>query len=272
MKAIAFGQYYPTGSVLHRLDPRIKILMAFLYVIASFLGKNVLGFAMLLTAAFALILISKIPLGIILKSVRPIIFIMLFTMIINIFLTRGDTVLVEWRFIHIYTEGIYNAIFMTIRIFVLVIGMSILMTYTTTPIVLTDAIERLLSPLKQIVVPVQELATMMTTALRVIPTLVEDTEKIMAAQKARGADFTSGSLLSRAKALIPILVPLFASAFRRAEELATAMECRCYHGGDGRTRMTELHYHPKDFLWFLLTVSFCVLAVSCNYFGIGYTL
>ena len=272
MKAIAFGQYYPTGSILHRLDPRAKIIIALLYVICSFICKNVLGFALLLISAIALILISRIPLGTVLRSIRPVLLIMFFTMIINIFLTRGDTVLVEWRFVHIYAEGIYNAVFMMIRIFVLIIGMSMLMTYTTTPIMLTDAIERLLAPLKVLHVPVHEFAMMMTIALRFIPTLVEETEKIMAAQKARGADFTSGSLISRAKALIPILVPLFASAFRRAEELATAMECRCYHGGEGRTRMTALRYRAGDFVWLLGALLFCAFAVGCNYFGIGYTL
>ena len=271
MKSIAFGQYYPTGSVLHRLDPRAKIIMALLYVVCSFICKNVVGFALLLFGALALVTVSKIPIKMVMRSIRPLIFIMLFTMVINIFLTSGDTVLVEWRFIHIYTEGVYNAVFMMIRIFVLIVGMSMLMTYTTTPIMLTDAIERLLSPLKKLHVPVHEFAMMMTIALRFIPTLVEETEKIMAAQKARGADFTEGGLLARAKALVPILVPLFASAFRRAEELATAMECRCYHGGDGRTRMTELHYRATDFVWLTGVLLFCALAVGCNYFGIGYT-
>ena len=248
MKGIAFGQFYPTDSLLHRLDPRAKLIMALLYVVTSFLCKNVLGFAAMLALAFLLVLISHIPLGTVLRSIRPVLLIMLFTALLHIFMTAGDTLLFEWRFIHIYREGLYHAAFMMVRIFVLIVGMGMFMTYTTTPIMLTDALEQLLAPLKVLHVPVHEFAMMMTIALRFIPTLMEETDKIMAAQKARGADFTSGSLLSRAKALIPILIPLFVSAFRRADELATAMECRCYHGGDGRTRMTVLHYRLSDFV------------------------
>ena len=272
MREIAFGQYYPTQSLLHRLDPRAKLIMALVYVVTSFLCKNVLGFAALLMFAFTLVLISKIPLKTVLRSIRPVLFIMLFTALINVFLTSGETLVLEWRTIRIYREGLYHAAFMMVRIFVLIVGMSMFMTYTTTPIMLTDAIEQLLAPLKKIKVPVHEFAMMMTIALRFVPTLMEETDKIMAAQKARGTDFSSGSLLARAKALVPILVPLVVSAFRRADELATAMECRCYHGGDGRTRMTQLHYTTRDFLTIFGMLLFCAVCVSCNYLSIGYTM
>ncbi len=178
----------------------------------------------------------------------------------------------EWKFIRIYLEGIMNALFMIIRIVTLIIGTSMFLTYTTTPIALTDALERLLGPLKKIKVPVHEFAMMMTIALRFIPTLVDETDKIMSAQKARGTDFSTGSLLKRARALIPILIPLFVSAFRRAEELATAMECRCYHGGEGRTRMNILKYRPGDFVAIALMLLFGAGLVALNYLGIGYTM
>ena len=272
MNGFAFGQYYPADSLLHRLDPRAKLIMALLLVVTSFLCKHVFAFAALLAAAILLVLLSRIPLRLVLKSIRPVLFIMLFTSVVNIFLTGGETLLVSWRFIHIYREGLYKAAFMTVRILVLIVGMSMFMTYTTTPIMLTDAIEQLLSPLKKIKLPVHEFAMMMTIALRFIPTLVEETNKIMSAQKARGADFTSGSLISRAKALIPILIPLFVSAFRRADELATAMECRCYHGGTGRTRMTVLHYHAMDFVALAVIAVFGAGIILLNRLGIGYTM
>jgi energy-coupling factor transport system permease protein len=254
------------------MDPRMKVILAVVYIVATFLCKNVLSFAALLLSAFLLILISKIPMKIVLKSIRPILFIMAFTALINVFFTGGETPLFQWRFINIYLEGLYQAVFMVVRIAVLIIGTGMFLTYTTTPIMLTDALERLLSPLRVLHVPVHEFAMMMTIALRFIPTLVEETDKIMSAQKARGADFTSGSLISRAKALIPILIPLFASAFRRADELATAMECRCYHGGDGRTRMTILHYRVRDFVALLVMVAFGACIIYLNRLGLIYTM
>ena len=272
MKSITFGQYYPADSVLHRMDPRMKVILAVLYIVATFLCKNIFTFALLLLSAVVLILISKIPMKIVLRSVRPILFVMLFTALINVFFTGGETPLVQWRFINIYLEGVYQAIFMVVRSAVLIIGSGMFLTYTTTPIMLTDALERLLSPLRVLHVPVHEFAMMMTIALRFIPTLVEETDKIMSAQKARGADFTSGSLLARAKALIPILIPLFASAFRRADELATAMECRCYRGGTGRTRMTVLHYSAGDFVALIFMLAFGTAIVFVNRLGIGYTM
>ena len=250
MKGFAFGQYYPANSVLHRMDPRAKVICAVAYIVASFLCKNTFSFLLLILSALALILISRIPLRIVLRSVRALIFIMAFTAVLNIFwivdTTEGAVPLVDFWVIKIYAKGIYHAAFILIRILAMVIGTGLFLTYTTTPIALTDALESLLRPLAKIKVPVHAFAMMMTIALRFIPTIMEETEKIMSAQKARGADFTTGSLVSRAKALIPIIVPLFASAFRRADELATAMECRCYHGGEGRTKLRILKYRWLD--------------------------
>lgn len=273
MKSIAFGQYYPTESPMHRLDPRTKVILAVLYIVCTFLCKNLTGFIVLVASAVLLVALSRIPLKLVLRSLRPILFIIAFTSVINIFMTKGATLLTpeNWT-VKIYAEGLWNALFMVLRISVLIIGTGIFLTYTTTPIALTDALEQLLSPLKKIKVPVHDFAMMMTIALRFIPTLTEETEKIMNAQKARGADFSSGSLLKRAKALIPILVPLFVSAFNRAFELASAMECRCYHGGEGRTRLNVLHYRAADWLAMLLVVVFGVGLLFLNRYGFGYTL
>ncbi len=272
MKSIALGQYYPSNSVLHKLDPRIKIILAILYIVCSFLCKNIISFALLALSALVLIVIGKIPLKIVFRGLKMILIVLVLTSAINIFMTRGDILLFEWGIIHIYLEGIYSAIFMIIRITALVIGTSMFMTYTTTPIDLTDALEDLLSPLKKLKVPVHEFAMMMTIALRFIPTLVEETDKIMTAQKARGVDFSSGSLVSRAKALIPVLIPLFVSAFNRAADLATAMECRCYHGGDGRTRMKVRHVRFVDFIPLVLIIALGAAMVILNIVSIGYTM
>ena len=274
MNNIALGQFYPSGSVMHRLDPRMKIIIAIAYIVASFLCKNVISFALLLVSAFALILISRIPIKIVLKSIKAIIFIMIFTAVLNVFWTKGeaDELLLSWNFIQIYVSGIYNAIFIVVRIIAMIIGTSIFLTYTTTPIQLTDAIEQLLSPLKLLHVPVHEFAMMMTIALRFIPTIVEETEKIMAAQKARGADFTNGSLAKRAKALVPVLIPLFISAFRRAGELATAMTCRCYRGGKGRTKLNVLKFSYRDFLALFMIAAFIAGIVLLNVFAPGYSM
>lgn len=272
MKNISLGQYYPAKSYLHNADPRIKLIMALIFIVASFMCKNVFGFVGLLVYIFLLMLISRIPIKTVLRSVRPILFIMAFTAIINVFWTTGENLLFHWNFISIYEEGLYNAFFMIVRIMSLVIGASILITYTTTPIALTDAIESLLAPLKKIKVPVHDFAMMMTIALRFIPTLMDETEKIMAAQKARGADFTNGSLIKRAKALIPILIPLFVSAFRRADELATAMECRCYRGGEGRTKLRALKCRAVDVLGLFVVIILCAALVAFNFLNLGYTM
>ena len=273
MKSIAFGQYYPSNSVLHRLDPRMKIIITLLYIVSTFLCKNIMSFAGLLLSAFVLVILGRIPLKIVIGGLRPVIFILCFTVILNVFWTSGEgDPLLQFWIVKIYVEGIYSAVFIMIRIIALIIGTGMLLTYTTTPIALTDAIEDLLSPLKKIKLPVHEFAMMMTIALRFIPTLIEETDKIMTAQKARGADFSSGNLIQRAKALIPVLVPLFVSAFNRASDLATAMECRCYHGGEGRTRMTVRHLKASDFVYLALTIVFCASLVALNFSGVGFTM
>ena len=272
MKSIALGQFYPADSVLHRLDPRIKVIVTVLYIVCTFLCQNALSFAVLLLSAVLLIAAGKIPLKIVLRGLKPVLFILVFTAILNVFWTKGEYLLFSWKFIQIYREGIFAAIYIVIRITALIIGTSMLLTYTTTPIALTDALEDLLSPLKKLHVPVHEFAMMMTIALRFIPTLVDETDKIMTAQKARGADFSSGSLISRAKALIPILIPLFVSAFNRAGDLAIAMECRCYHGGDGRTRMNVRHVRFKDFVPLLLVLLFGATLIGMNILGVFYSI
>lgn len=251
LKDITIGQYFPGQSVIHRLDPRTKIILTLVYIVMLFTVSNSLGFLLGISFIVAAYLISKVPIRMIAKSIKPIIPIVIFTAILNLFFVNG-TVLWEFWVIRITYEGIRIAVFMAVRIICLIAGATLL-TYTTSPIELTDGIERLLSPLKKVRFPVHELAMMMTIALRFIPTLIEETDKIMSAQKARGADFESGSLIQRAKALVPILIPLFISAFRRADELALAMECRCYHGGEGRTRMKQLKLEWID-LWGCLVV------------------
>ncbi len=269
MSSISFGQYYPAGSVIHSLDPRAKVLAAVAYIVAAFLCKNTLSFALLLLSALALVLLSRIPLRIVMRSIRALIFIMIFTAVINVFWIADATSepIFEWQFIKIYEKGLYHAVFIVLRILCMVIGTSIFLTYTTSPIALTDAIESLLYPLTLLKLNVHTFAMMMTIALRFIPTIMEETEKIMAAQKARGADFTTGSLAARARALVPIIVPLFASAFRRADELATAMECRCYHGGKGRTKLRILHFRVRDAVALLGVAVLIAGIVLVNIYG-----
>ena len=246
---ITLGQFFPGFSLLHKLDPRSKILLATLFIVAVFLANTPISLLFLTLITLFLVVISRISLKVVLKGIKPIIFILVFTSLLNIFMTKGaGEPLLHFAFISIYSEGIIRAIFMSLRVIILIIGTSMLLTYTTSPISLTDGLESLLKPLKLIGVPVHTFAMMMTIALRFIPTLVEETEKIMNAQKSRGADFTSGSLIKRAKALIPILIPLFVSAFKRAEELATAMECRCYRGDKNRTKLVKLELRARDYL------------------------
>ena len=245
LKDITLGQFFPGNSVIHRLDPRTKLLMLIVYIVSLFVANNWASYLLVFSFLVTVIAISHIPLKSIFRGMKPLIFILVFTGILNIFFTTGETRLVEFWVIHIYLEGIIRAAFMIARILMLITG-TFLLTYTTSPIALTDGLESLLSPLKKIKLPVHELSMMMCIALRFIPTLIEETDKIMSAQKARGADFESGNIFKRVKALIPILVPLFISAFRRADELATAMECRCYQGGEGRTKMKILRYHRND--------------------------
>ena len=264
LRDITLGQYFPGNSVLHKLDPRMKIFLIVLYIVSIFAANTPASFALVLASAFVLLFLSKIPAKLVLGGLKAVFVIMAFTAIINIFWTSGEELWFEAGPIKIYREGVEYAIFMIVRVVSLIIGSSVLLTYTTSPIALTDGLERVLSPLKVLHVPVHEFSMMMTIALRFIPTLIEETDKIISAQKARGTDFTAGSLAQRAKALIPVMVPLFVSAFHRADELAVAMECRCYRGGEGRTRMTRLHLHARDFVVLAALTLFLAAVIVLN--------
>ena len=247
LKDITLGQYFPGNTIVHRLDPRIKLLLMIVYITALFMAKGVITYALMLAVLLTCLLLSRIKPKTALSGLRTVMFIIMITIILNIFLVRGSTVIFEFHRIIITREGLFTAVFMAARIMMLIIG-AFLLTYTTSPIALTDGIERILNPLKKIKLPVHELAMMMSIALRMIPTLIEETDKIMSAQKARGADFDTGGLIKRAKAILPLVIPLFVSAFRRADELAIAMESRCYHGGEGRTRMKVLRTARRDYI------------------------
>ena len=249
LKDITLGQYFPGNSMIHRLDPRTKLIMLVVYIVALFMATSWIAYGLLFAFLVFIIKTSTIPVKSIVKGMKPLVMILVFTGLLNLFFTQEGTVVLNLGFAQIYSGGISRAAMMVFRILML-ITCTFLLTYTTSPIALTDGLEALLNPLKKVGVPVHELSMMMCIALRFIPTLIEETDKIMCAQKARGADFENGSLMDRAKALIPILVPLFISAFRRADELATAMECRCYQGGEGRTKMKLLRYHREDFVSF----------------------
>ena len=267
LKDITLGQYFPGNSVIHRLDPRTKLIILVVYIVALFLAVNWVSYALMAAFLLTVIRISTIPAKSFLRGMKPLLLILIFTGVLNLFFTTDGEVLVDFWIITITTGGLQRAIFMVLRILLLICG-TFLLTYTTSPISLTDGLESLMNPLKVIRVPVHELSMMMCIALRFIPTLIEETDKIMSAQKARGADFESGSLMDKARALIPILVPLFISAFRRADELATAMECRCYQGGTGRTKMKLLRYTLWDLYAFMTAGA--VLAAVCvlRYFGL----
>ena len=265
IRDITIGQYYPEKSILHRLDPRVKIVCTLIYLVSLFLFKSVLGYAIALVFLIICIRLSKVPIKFIVKGLRPIIILLIFTMILNLFVTTGGKVLVSFWVLKITEEGLRTAVYMAIRLVFLIMGSS-LMTFTTTPNALTDGIESLLHPLNKIRIPVHEIAMMMSIALRFIPILLEETDKIMKAQIARGADLESGNILQRAKSMIPILVPLFVSAFRRANDLAMAMEARCYHGGEGRTKMKPLVYRKRDYLAYLCVVIYITAAVGVGRF------
>lgn len=265
IKDITLGQFFPGKSILHRLDARMKLVLTLIFIVALFLVKNYFGYVVVLGFLVFSIAISGVPMSMFLKSLKPLLFIIIFTAVLNLFYGTGEP-LWQWGFLKITSDGIHSAIMMALRIIFLIIGTSLL-TYTTSPIMLTDGIERLLNPLKKVKAPVHELAMMMTIALRFIPTLVEETDKIMNAQKARGADFESGNLLARIKAMIPILVPLFVSAFRRADELAVAMECRCYHGGEGRTRLKQMHMAFRDGVAFVVMLICTGMILALNVIG-----
>ncbi len=273
MKDVSIGQYYPSNSVIHRLDPRLKLVLCIAYITMIFFIQTFTGYGLTMLFVLALVFISRVPLLKVLRSLKAIIFLVLFTVILTVLFYRGNAEDLLWGawIIRIYKTALINAGKMSLRIILLVLGPSIL-TLTTTPVELTDALERLLKPLSYIKVPVHELAIIMSIALRLIPTLVEETDKIISAQKARGADFESGNLFKRAKAMLPVLIPLFVSSFRRADELAFAMDSRCYRGAKGRTRMKIMKLTFKDFAAFFVMAAFffVILLLRYNWFDIGF--
>ena len=261
IRDITIGQYYPAQSPIHRLDPRVKIVCTLIFLISLFVQNSVLGYALAFVFLACMIHVSKVPAKFIGKGLKPIVILLLFTVAMNLFLTRGGAVLFHWGIITITETGLRTSVFMAVRLVLLVAGSS-LMTFTTTPNGLTDGLEKLLHPLNRIHVPVHEISMMMSIALRFIPILLEETDKIMKAQIARGADFESGNIIQRAKAMIPILVPLFVSAFRRANDLAMAMEARCYRGGEGRTKMKPLHYQKRDRMAYLTLLVYLATVIG----------
>ena len=263
LKDITLGQFFPGKTVIHRLDPRTKLLMTVLYLVALFVANSWVSYGLVLAFLITAVSLSRIRPKTLLRGMKPIVIIVVLTAVLNLFYTGGDHVLARFWGITITWEGVRTAIFMASRIIMLITG-TFLLTYTTSPIALTDGLESLLGPLKKLRLPVHELSMMMCIALRFIPTLIEETDKIMSAQKSRGTDFSSGSLLRRAKALIPVMVPLFISAINRATELAVAMECRCYRGGTGRTKMNRLQYRPRDFLALLCVCCMCAVVLLLN--------
>ncbi|MDE6001166.1 MAG: energy-coupling factor transporter transmembrane protein EcfT [Clostridia bacterium] len=263
---VTFGQYYPTKSFVHKCDPRIKLLALIAYIVALFLAKNFYGLALSFIVLVITIIAARVPLGKVLRSVKAIIFILIFTAVLNLFFHGGDKLLVHWKFIKIYQEGIIFTVFFIFRLFFLVMGSSLL-TLTTTPVELTDGIESLLTPLKWIRFPVHELALIMSIALRFIPTLIDETNRIISAQKARGADFESGNIFKRIKAIVPILIPLLISAFRRAEELGDAMDARCYSGSKNRTKYKKLKFGWRDLICFLLFAALITGVVMFNIYA-----
>ena len=261
LRDITIGQHFPGNSLVHRFDPRLKLVLTIAYIVLLFAASNPLGLALSILFLAAMYKVAKIPGKMILKSLKPILPIVIFTAVLNLFFVSGEgEPLVHIWFLTIYAEGVRYAVLMAVRVMALIAGTSLL-TYTTSPIVLTDAIEQLLKPLGKLHFPVHELAMMMSIALRFIPTLIEETDKIMNAQKARGAQLDTGKMTDRVKALVPVLIPLFISAFRRATDLAMAMEARCYHGGEGRTKMKPLKYAKRDHMGYLVYVIYLVIMI-----------
>ena len=267
LKDITLGQFFPGDTIVHRLDPRTKLILVIVFIAALFTAVDWFSYGLMFLVTAGCISLSKIRLRTLTKGLKPLIFIIVLTGVLNLFYTTGGRVLIDWWIFTVTTEGVKRAFLMIARIMMLIMG-TFLLTYTTSPIALTDGLEILLGPLKKLRVPVHEMSMMMSMALRFIPTLIEETDKIMSAQKARGADFETGKLTDRAKALLPLLVPLFVSSFRRADELAVAMESRCYHGGEGRTRMKQLHMQGRD--WAALALGALVLAATIvmNVYGL----
>ncbi len=266
LKDITLGQYFPGNSILHRLDPRTKLIGVVAYIVALFLCRWLVSYCVMAAFLAAMIRVSRVGFRTAVRGLKPVLILLIFTGLLNLLYSSG-TPLVQWGIFTITEEGIWRAIFMIARIMMLIMG-TFLLTYTTSPILLTDAIESLLGPLKKLRVPIHELAMMMSIALRFIPTLIEETDKLMSAQKARGADFETGNLIEKAKALVPLLVPLFISAFRRAEELAVAMESRCYHGGEGRTRLHRLQYAGRDAVAMAVMAALIALICGLRHFGL----
>lgn len=267
LKDITLGQYFPGHSIVHRLDPRTKLILVVAYIVALFTASFVVSYGIMIAVLFTAILLSHVGFRAIFKGMKAVFVIIVITAILNLFYNSTGTLLVHFWRLSIYTGGVRTAALMVLRIMMLISG-TFLLTYTTSPLQLTDGIESLLGPLKKLHLPIHELAMMMSIALRFIPTLIEETDKIMSAQKARGADFESGNLIQKAKALVPLLVPLFVSAFRRADELATAMECRCYHGDSGRTRMKKLTYQRRDGVALLLGALVLAAVIVLRRFGL----
>ena len=267
LKDITLGQFFPGDTVVHKLDPRTKLILVIVFIVALFLAVDWISYAVMFVITGFCVWLSKVKLKSILRGLKPLIFIIVLTGILNLFYTKEGTVLFDWWIFTVTTGGIKRAFLMIVRIMLLITG-TLLLTYTTSPLALTDGLEMLLNPLKKIKVPVHEMSMMMSMALRFIPTLIEETDKIMSAQKARGADFSTGKLTERAKALLPLLVPLFVSSFRRADELAVAMESRCYHGGEGRTRMKTLHLVRRDYLAFLVWAVILAGMIAMRVYGI----
>lgn len=266
LKDITLGQYFPGNSLAHRLDPRTKLILTVLYIVILFCAKGFVSYGVVALLLLTGVKVSGVAPRALVRGLKPILFIICFTAVLNLFYTPGEALASFWIFT-ITKEGLVTAFFMVLRITMLIMG-TFLLTYTTSPIALTDGLETLLGPLKRVKVPVHELSMIMSIALRFIPTLIEETDKIMSAQKARGADFESGNLIQKAKALIPILVPLFISAFRRADELATAMECRCYHGGEGRTKLHVLKYQGRDYIALVMGAVILAGVIALGRFGI----
>ena len=267
LKDITLGQYFPGNTIIHRLDPRTKLIWVVIFIAALFTARDYLSYGVMIVVTASIVYVSKIKPRTLLKGMKPLIFILCFTGVLNLFYTTGGVTLVDWWIFTITTEGVKRAVMMVIRILMLICG-TFLLTYTTSPMALTDGFEILLGPLKKLHVPIHEMSMMMSMALRFIPTLIEETDKIMSAQRARGADFDTGRLLERAKALLPLLVPLFVSAFRRADELAVAMESRCYHGGEGRTRMKQLHFARRDYIALLAGPLLLAGIITMNVYGL----
>ena len=267
LKDITLGQYFPGDTIIHRLDPRTKLIWVVIFIAALFTARDYVSYALMIAVTVGLVAVSGVRPRNLLRGMKPLIFIICFTGILNLFYTRGGTTLFEWWIFTVTTAGIKRAVLMVIRIMMLICG-TLLLTYTTSPMALTDGFEILFGPLKKIRVPIHEMSMMMSMALRFIPTLIEETDKIMSAQRARGADFDTGRLLERAKAMLPLLVPLFVSAFRRADELAVAMESRCYHGGEGRTRMKQLVMAGRDYIALLLGILLLAVMIYLKKLGI----